>query len=179
MSDPEIGPPAGESAAGGRASAGRGSRRRWRRPNTNGRAGKRSHRVEIKLTDAEYVKVKAAASVQRCSMPAVYTRAFATDGSMAALHYQFLRDDLSSARRLMVQVSNNLNQAVRLAHIHELEGTHSPHQFEDDLRAVASELAQVIGKVTRVVDSVDDIDGIDRDDLVEESIEEADEGTEA
>lgn len=126
--------------------------------------------MEIKLTDAEYVKVRAAAAVQRCSLPAVYTRAFAADGAMAALHYQFLRDDLGSARRLMVQVSNNLNQAVRLAHVHQLEGTHSPRQFENELRAVSAALADVIAKVTRVVERVDDVDGIDED-LVEDDSE--------
>ena len=145
--------------------------RRRRRPNTSARAGKRRHRVEIKLTDAEYVKVRAAAAVQRCSLPAVYTRAFAADGSMAALHYQFLRDDLGSARRLMVQVSNNLNQAVRLAHVHDREGTHSPRQFAEELHGVVAELSRVIAEVTRVVERVDDVDGVDEL-LEEDDIEE-------
>lgn len=169
MSDSESSPVEDAQTEGEEPTVGRSGRRRWRRPNTTDRVGGRRHRVEIKLTDAEYVKVRAAAAVQRCSLPAVYTRAFAADGAMAALHYQFLRDDLGSARRLMVQVSNNLNQAVRLAHVHQLEGTHEPRQFENELRAVSAALADVIAKVTRVVERVDDMDGIDEDPVEDDS----------
>lgn len=132
------------------------SRRRWRRVNS---AGKRTHRVEIKLSDEEYARVRAAAEVQRCSLPAVFTRAIAADGSVAALKYQLLRDDLGSARRLMVQVSNNLNQAVRLAHVHELDGSPSPRRFEQDLRAVTTRLDEVIGQVGRIVDAAEAVAG--------------------
>lgn len=141
----------GEAGTGGGESA-KPSRRRWRRSNS---AAKRAHRVEITLSDEEYVRVKAAAEVQRCSMPAVFTRAIAADGSLAALKYQLLRDDLGSARRLMVQVSNNLNQAIRLAHIHQMEGTASPQQFEADLRALAARLDEVVTAVGRVVDEAE------------------------
>lgn len=134
------------------------SRRRrvrpWRRTRTG--EGPRRHRLELKLSDAEWVRVKAAAEVQQCSMQAVFTRALAADGAVAALKYQLLRDDLGSARRLLVQVSHNLNQTVRLAHIHELEGTPSPGQFEADVRALSGRLDAVMARIAGVVERGDE-----------------------
>ena len=128
--------------------------RPWRRTRTE--SGARQRRLEIKLSDAEWVRVKAAAAVQQCSMQAVFTRALANDGAVAALKYQLLRDDLASARRLLVQVSNNLNQAVRLAHVHELEGTRSPMEFEASLRAQRDRLDELVTRIGGVVDRGDE-----------------------
>lgn len=124
----------------------------WRRRNSL--EGARTHRVEIKLNDEEYARAKAEATVRNCSMPAVFMSAWAADGAVAARRVEMLQDDLLAARRLMVRVSANLNQALKLEHTRRLENQSSGREFERDLQAVTQQLQVALRDIRRATEEV-------------------------
>lgn len=127
--------------------------RRWRRANS---AGERSHRIVLRLDDAEYVRLKAEAEVRQCSMQAVLMRAVSADGNEAARRLKNIENSLYSARRGLARAGANVNQAVKLEHTRRAEGAAaSSGAFEDDVRAALAELRQSVADIERVLREVD------------------------
>ncbi len=126
--------------------------KRWRRHNARG--GSRPHRLELKLTDEEYVRVSAEAQVRQCSRQAVLMRALTADGAEAARRLREIEADLLSARRGVARVSGNLNQAVKLEHTRRLEGPSVGSEFEQDMRRVLGEVETVLQEMRAVLERI-------------------------
>lgn len=109
------------AAPGVVAALARGGRRR-----RNALDGARLLRVVIKLTPPEKAVVAGMAAAQGITPPALFMRALLTGGTEAAAKYQRLRDELAAARRLLAQVSNNVNQLARQANAHALDPSVPP-----------------------------------------------------
>lgn len=116
------GSPAGPGVvAGVSGGLARGGRRR-----RNALDGARLLRVVIKLTPPEKAVVAGMAAAQGITPPALFMRALLTGGTEAAAKYQRLRDELTAARRLLAQVSNNVNQLARQANALALDSSVPP-----------------------------------------------------
>ena len=122
---------------------------RWRRMNDE---VARPHRLVLKLSDAEDSKIRAEAAIRKISAQAVLMRAYNADSATAAAHFDMLAQDLLAARRTLVNVAGNINQAVKLEHTRRLEGFRDGVQFEEELRVELARLREVI-------EHIDDIAG--------------------
>lgn len=127
-------------------------RQRWRRTNA-AKAGGRTHRLELKLTDDEFVRITAEAEVRQCSRQAVLMRALVADGTEAAARLRELEADLMSARRGVARLGANLNQALKLEHTRRLEGYQGP-DFEQQLQRVLADSEAVMGRLRAVVERI-------------------------
>lgn len=112
-------------------------------------AGGRKFQTLIRMSPEEKSIVVALAAAQRVSVPALFMRAVFTGGVDAAARYERLREDLASARRLLVALGANVNQLARQANANALG---------DEVRPVT--VAQIEAAAAAVIRAVERVDAI-------------------
>lgn len=110
----------------------------------------RDVRVVLSLTEREDQFLRSLAEAQGLSRQAVLMRATLTGGTDAAARYERLREDLSSARLLLANVANNVNQLAHQANSFAITGDHPVD---------TGEVAKALAAVKAVIARVDEISG--------------------
>lgn len=115
------------------------------RRRANSASGPRQHRVVIRHTDDEWVRVSALAAAQGISVPRLYERALLAGGVVAAAELSAIHDELYGVRRLLGIDSNNLNQLARIAN------TTERLEAEQELLALVEHFAKVADRITDLI----------------------------
>lgn len=117
----------------------------------NSAEGARGNVVKIRLSDQEYVEIKALAAAMKCSPQRVYTSSVASNGAvfgrLAVVKQSGLVADLHGANRMLAAVGRNLNQVAR--------GVNAGGEVGEDVEHTLAAVRECVERINAVLDAAD------------------------